>query len=157
MIASMVAKYYRFLKEERFPNRMVNIELLLGNHRIWYDLYDFSPPLVDEIDSLDQFPSGYTWDTNGWKSCWHPTIPPWNENWPISGNRATTCKYSTCTCTSLVVSIPSTDHCPLSSFQRFSLRLFRCLLDCQSSIDLLETDNFNDGARYLDIWYGFLF
>lgn len=22
---------------------MVNIELLLGNHRIWYDLYDFSP------------------------------------------------------------------------------------------------------------------
>lgn len=46
---------------------MVNIELLLGNHRIWYDLYDFSPPLVDEIDSLDQFPSGYTWDTNGWK------------------------------------------------------------------------------------------
>lgn len=43
MIASMVAKYYRFLKEERFPNRMVNIELLLGNHRIWYDLYDFSP------------------------------------------------------------------------------------------------------------------
>lgn len=65
MIASMVAKYYRFLKEERFPNRMVNIELLLGNHRIWYDLYDFSPSLVDEIDSLDQFPSGYTWDTNG--------------------------------------------------------------------------------------------
>lgn len=123
---------------------MVNVKVLLHNHRISYDFF----PRRRGWNRSISFPP---WDTNGWKSCWHPTIPPRNENWPISGNRATTCKYSTCTCTSLAVSIPSTDHCPLSSFQRFSLRLFRCLLDCQSTIDLLEMDNFNDGARYLDI------
>lgn len=130
-LIAVVAKYYIDSCRKGFQ-----IEWLISN----YFLVTTEYRTIFLPDGWNRSIFFSSWNTNGWKSCWHPTIPPRNENWPISGNRATTCKYSTCTCTSLVVSIPTTDHCPLPSFQRFSLRLFRCLLDCQSSIDLLERD-----------------